>query len=55
MANDPRAVRTENTPIILAWGMPYEAEGPLTDATLWLSGGLTLLLWTALVLVLTSV
>ena len=54
MANDPRVVRSENTPIILAWGIPSEAEDAMADAAWWLTGGMSLLLWTALVMLLTS-
>jgi len=55
MANDTDDRRNEGAPVFLAWGMPVEArESALDDATLWLTGGATLLLWTALALILTS-
>ena len=54
MASDTREMRTETAQVFLAWGMPVEAEGFFGDATLWLTGGVSLLLWTALALLLTS-
>ena len=38
-----------------AWGMPMEArDSVLDEPTLWLTAGVTLLLWTGLALVLTA-
>jgi len=53
MANDPREMRSP-APIVLAWGVPSERENFLSDAALWLTGGVTLLLWTGLAFLLTS-
>ena len=55
MANDSREMRTDGTFIPCAWGMPAEAESPFGDAALWLTGGLSLVLWTGLVFVLTAI
>lgn len=55
MGNDTDDVRHDPAPVFLAWGMPMEArDGLLDGATLWLTGGATLLLWTALALLLTT-
>ncbi|MBC5783418.1 hypothetical protein H8N03_10720 [Ramlibacter sp. USB13] len=55
MANDSRDARTESNPVVLAWGLPAEAEGFFGDATLWLTGGVvSLVAWTLVALVLTS-
>ena len=40
--------------VILAWGMPMEARDSVLDPTLWLTAGVTLLLWTGLALLLTA-
>jgi hypothetical protein len=54
MANGTEDKRS-STPVILGWGMPAEArEGFFDDAALWLTGGVSLLLWTALALLLTT-
>lgn len=55
----PNDIREEERPgtasVFLAWGMPSEArEGAFDDAALWLTGGASLLLWTAIALLLTS-
>jgi hypothetical protein len=55
MANNPREMRTDGTPIPLAWGMPADTESPFGDAAMWLTGGLSLVLWTGLVFVLTAI
>jgi hypothetical protein len=55
MPKDTREVRAEGTPVVLAWGMPSETrEGAFPDVSLWLSGAASLLLWTAIALLLTS-
>lgn len=55
MANDPQNVRTDASPVFLAWGMPSETPGGVFDEpALWLTGGATLLLWTFLALLLTA-
>lgn len=54
MANDTREARTDGSPVLLTWGVPEARHAQEADATLWLTGGATLLLWTALALLLTS-
>ena len=55
MANESDDVRDEPACLFLSWGMPIEVrEGLLDGTTLWLTGGATLLLWTALAVLLTS-
>lgn len=54
MANDGDDGRGEVQQVFLAWGMPVEArEGILDDTGLWLTAGATVLVWTALALLLT--
>lgn len=53
MPNDSREGVPETVHILLPWGMPAEARENIADtAAWWLSGGMALLLWTALALVL---
>lgn len=41
--------------VFLAWGMPMEARASVLDEpALWLTAGVTLLLWTGLALLLTA-
>lgn len=55
MPQDTREAHADNAPIFLAWGMPMETnQGFLDGFALWLSGGASLLLWTALAFVLTA-
>jgi len=56
MANDTHEGRAEGAPVFLAWGIPsVEApEGLFDSAVLWVTGGVALLLWTGLSLLLTS-
>jgi hypothetical protein len=53
MPNDTRA---DSAPVFLAWGMPaIEAgDGWFESMAMWLTGGASLLLWTALALLLTA-
>ncbi len=55
MADDTRDARTDlNAPVFLAWGIPMEArDGDFDDATLWFTAGASLLVWTAVALLLT--
>jgi hypothetical protein len=55
MPNDTREGSTE-APVLLAWGMPATeaAQGTLEEMSAWLTGGVPLLLWTALAILLTS-
>lgn len=53
--DDSRETRAEAAPVFLAWGMPVETrDTPFEAATWWVTGGASLLLWTALALLLTS-
>jgi hypothetical protein len=56
MPNDTRDLRTENAMPFPSWGIPATEghDGLLGDPGLWLTGGASLLLWTALALLLTS-
>lgn len=54
---DTHEGRAESAPVFLAWGMPAAIEahdGFFSGPALWLTGGATLLLWTAIALLLTS-
>jgi len=53
MANNAHSGRNEMTPVFLAGNLHEEADGFL-DGALWLTGGASLLLWTALALLLTT-
>ena len=54
MTNDYyRDARAEHPPVVLAWGLQAEAGGLFDDTVLWLTGGVSLLLWTVLALLLT--
>jgi hypothetical protein len=54
MRNDSDDVHAEPD-AFLAWGMPVEArDSVLDEPTLWLTAGVTLLLWTGLALLLTA-
>jgi hypothetical protein len=55
MPQDARQAHSDSTPVFLAWGMPAETgEASFDGFALWLSGGASLLLWTALAFVLTA-
>jgi hypothetical protein len=56
MPHDTRDLRTEHAAPFASWGIPVTEgqDGALTEPGLWLTGGATLLLWTALALLLTS-
>jgi hypothetical protein len=55
MANETHDVRSDTPPVFLAWGMPAEAPDAVFDGpALWLTGGISLLVWTALALLLTA-
>lgn len=52
---DDREARAEAAPLYPSGGMPVEAgQGAFGGAVLWLTGGASLLLWTAIALLLTS-
>lgn len=55
MADDRREVRNDlHAPVFLAWGMPAEThEGEFDDMALWFTAGASLLVWTAVALLLT--
>lgn len=57
MEIDTRDGRVDSVPIFLAWGVPAAVEGHegfFGGAALWLTGGASILLWTAIALLLTS-
>jgi hypothetical protein len=55
MQQDPHQARTDTFPSLLAWGAPKENQTSLLEgAGWWLIGGTSLLLWTAVALILTS-
>jgi hypothetical protein len=56
MPNDPREARADTMQVLLPWGTPIaERDDPRSAAALWLAGGASLLLWTAVALLLTAV
>jgi len=55
MPNDSREARAESIQVLLPWGSPLaERDEIFAGATFWLVGGASLVLWTALALLLTS-
>ena len=55
MQQSTRQARAEAVAVFLPWGPPMDARAsPSGEAALWLTGGASLLLWTALALLLTS-
>jgi hypothetical protein len=54
MSNDVREMRSTGTPFVLTWGVQTESEGSPADAAWWLAGGVALLAWTGLALLLTT-
>jgi len=56
MPDESRESRSENPPTLLAWGMPSDdaRQDAAEIAAWWLAGGIGLLLWTGLALLLTS-
>ena len=55
MPPDTREAHADSPPVVLSWGMPAEArDGSFDGFLLWLSGGASLVLWTALAFVLTA-
>jgi hypothetical protein len=55
MQHDPHQARTDTFPSLLAWGTPNEIHKSFFEsAGWWLIGGASLLLWTAVALILTS-
>jgi hypothetical protein len=55
MQQDPHQARTDPFPSLMAWGAPNEIhERFFEGARWWLMGGASLLLWTAVALILTS-
>ena len=56
MPIDSREERADSAPVFLAWGMPMaEAHEGFFDGTaMWLTGGVSLLVWTAIALLLTA-
>lgn len=55
MARDSREFRSDGPLVLLPWGLPLDArERLLAEPGLWLTAGASLLLWTALAMLLTS-
>jgi len=55
MPNDKSESRAEHLQVLLPWGsQAADAESAAGDAALWLTGGVSLLLWTGIALLLTS-
>jgi hypothetical protein len=56
MPNDKSESRAENLQVLLPWGSQSAEtrEGEAIDAALWVTGGVSLLLWTGIALLLTS-
>jgi hypothetical protein len=56
MPNENREVRADAIQVLLPWGMPSTEmrEDFFSKAAWWLTGGVSLLVWTALALLLTS-
>lgn len=56
MPHDRREARAETLPTLLPWGTPLsERDDGFAGAVFWLAGGASLLLWTAVALLLTAV
>ncbi|GAB3654754.1 hypothetical protein [Ramlibacter alkalitolerans] len=56
MPHDSREARAETLQVLMPWGSPLaEGEDPVAATAFWLAGGASLLLWTAVALLLTSV
>lgn len=56
MPTHPREAHAESLQVLLPWGSPIaEGEDARGAAGLWLAGGASLLLWTALAMLLTAV
>ena len=55
MPNDRREARAETLQVLLPWGMPLsDRDERAGAAAFWLAGGASLLLWTAVALLLTA-
>jgi hypothetical protein len=56
MPYDSREARAEPLQVLMPWGSPTsEGDDPVAGPASWLAGGASLLLWTAVALLLTSV
>jgi hypothetical protein len=56
MPNESREARADTIQVLLPWGTPVaEGEDARGAAGFWLAGGASLLLWTAVALLLTAV
>lgn len=56
MPNDHREVRAETLQVLLPWGTPMsERDDRVGGPAFWVAGGASLLLWTAVALLLTAV
>jgi len=55
MPNDRREVRAETLQVLLPWGTPFSEQDDGSGGPMfWLAGGASLLLWTAVALLLTA-
>jgi hypothetical protein len=54
MPNDNHESRAENLQVLLPWGMPLSERDDPAGPAFWLAGGASLLLWTAVALLLTA-
>lgn len=55
MPDETREARAETMQVLLPWGMPLaERDDGFGGPGLWLAGGASLLLWTAVALLLTA-
>jgi hypothetical protein len=55
MPHDTRDLRADSATPLASWGSPVaDADGPLEETAIWVTGGATLLAWTALALLLTA-
>lgn len=55
MRMESREARAETLQVLLPWGTPIPEGEEAPGAALWLAGGASLLLWTAVALLLTAV
>jgi hypothetical protein len=56
MTKDVREARAESIQVLMPWGSPLsERDEDAAGAAFWLAGGASLLLWTAVALLLTAV
>lgn len=56
MQHDTREARVESIQVLMPWGLPLaeDRENVRASAAFWLTGGVSILVWTGLALLLTS-